>query len=92
LEHTVIAHPLDAVAGPTALMILGGSALYVAGHALFKVRVFEHRPWSRVAAIVVLVAASIIGPALPALVVGLVAAIVMFAVALSDRVVYRQAS
>lgn len=68
LEHTVIAHPLDAVAGPTALMILGGSALYVAGHALFKVLVFEHRPWSRVAGIVVLV------------------------VALSDRVVYRQAS
>ncbi len=49
-------------------MILGGSALYVAGHALFKVLVFEHRPWSRVAGIVVLV------------------------VALSDRVVYRQAS
>ncbi len=88
-QRTVIAHPLDTLAGPTALMILGGCAIYIAGHALFKFMVFGVRPWTRLAAIVVLLGAAVVGPALPALVVGVFAAIVMMAVAVADRLIYR---
>jgi low temperature requirement protein LtrA len=88
-QRTVIAHPLDAIAGPSALMILGGCAIYLAGHALFKVQVFGLWSRQRLAAVVVLVAAAFIGPELPALLVGVFAVIVMMAVAASDHLVYR---
>jgi low temperature requirement protein LtrA len=91
-QRTVIVHPLDAVAGPTALMILGGSALFLAGHALFKVQVFNTRPWTRLAGIVVLLAGALVGPDLPALVVGIFAAVVMLGVVATDRLIYREAA
>jgi low temperature requirement protein LtrA len=91
-QRTVIVHPLDAVAGPTALMILGGSALFLAGHALFKLQVFNTRPWTRLAGIVVLLAGALVGPDLPALVVGIFAAVVMLGVVATDRLIYREAA
>jgi low temperature requirement protein LtrA len=89
-QRTVLADPLDRVAGPAALMTLGGCALYLAGHALFKYEVFTTRSWPRIVAAAVFVVAALIGTQVPALLVGIFAVIVLAAVVVSDRVVYRE--
>ena len=90
-QRTVLTHPLDSTAGPSALMILGGCAIYLVGHALFKFQVFRAWSWPRLGGAVVLVAAAFVGAQQPALLVGVFAVIVMMAVAASDHLLHRQA-
>jgi low temperature requirement protein LtrA len=69
-------------AGP-AWLILGGTALFIAGHAAFKIAVWRVVPWSRIAAVAVL---GLLGLAhLPALGQGACAAAVVLAVAVLDH-------
>ena len=89
-QRTVLAHPLDTVAGQSALMTLGGCAIYLAGHTLFKVQVFRVWSWQRVVAAIVLLGAALVGPQLPALLVSAFAAAVLLGVVVADRVVYRR--
>jgi low temperature requirement protein LtrA len=88
-QRTVLAHPLDRVAGPSALMILGGCAIYLAGHALFKVQVFKVWSRQRLVGTAVLVGAAVIGSQLPALVVSAFAALTLTGVVVADRVLRR---
>jgi len=83
-DHAIVSHPDSSAGVATALMLAGGSALFLAGHALFKVTVWNVTPWSRVVAIAVLLAFIPIAAGLPDLVVGAVAAGVVIAVAISD--------
>jgi low temperature requirement protein LtrA len=83
-DHAIVAHPGSPAGAATALMLVGGSAIFLAGHAMFKVAVWHVRPWSRLAAIAFLVAFSFVAVALPALLVGAVAAAVVLAVGISD--------
>jgi len=89
-QRAVLAHPLDTDAGPSAVMILGGCAIYLAGHALFKVQVFKVWSWQRVIAAAVLLGAAFVGPQLPALLVSVLAAGVLLGVVVADRMVHRQ--
>jgi low temperature requirement protein LtrA len=89
-QRTVLAHPLDTVAGPSALMTLGGCAIYLAGHALFKAQVFNVWSRQRLIGTVVLLAGALIGPQLPALMVSVFAAVTLMAVVIADRVTYRE--
>jgi low temperature requirement protein LtrA len=91
-QRTVLSHPLDTRAGPSALMILGGCAIYLAGHALFKVQVSRVWSWPRLVGAAVLLGAAFVGAELPALLVGVFAVVVMLAVAISDKVLHRQAA
>ena len=70
--------------------ILGGCAIYLAGHALFKVQVFKVWSWQRVVAALVLLGAAPVGLQMPALLVSILAAGVLLGVVVADRVVYRQ--
>jgi low temperature requirement protein LtrA len=88
-QRTVLAHPLDTVAGPSALMTLGGCAIYLAGHALFKAQVFKQWSRQRLVAAAVLLVAALVGPQLPALLVGVVAALTLAAVVVADWVAHR---
>jgi low temperature requirement protein LtrA len=64
-------------------LILGGTALFIAGHAVFKIAVWRVVPWSRIAAAAVL---GLLGLAdLPALGLGVCAAVVVLAVATLDH-------
>jgi low temperature requirement protein LtrA len=64
-------------------LILGGTALFIAGHATFKIAVWRVVPWSRIAAIAVL---GLLGLAhLPALGLGTCAAAVVLTVAVLDH-------
>ncbi|HEY6276994.1 MAG TPA: low temperature requirement protein A [Streptosporangiaceae bacterium] len=64
-------------------LILGGTALFIAGHAAFKIAVWRVVPWSRIAAVAVL---GLLGLAhLPALGLGSCAAAVVLTVAALDH-------
>jgi low temperature requirement protein LtrA len=83
-DHAIVSHPDSSAGIATALMLVGGSALFLAGHAMFKVTVWNVMPWSRLVATAVLLAFIPLAAALPDLVVGAVAATVVIAVAISD--------
>jgi low temperature requirement protein LtrA len=83
-DHAILAHPGSPAGVQTALMLVGGSAIYLAGHAMFKVTVWRVRPWSRIAAIAFLIAFSFVAPFLADLLVAAVAAAVVLAVGISD--------
>ncbi|GAA4607694.1 low temperature requirement protein A [Actinoallomurus liliacearum] len=50
-DELVVAHPGGHMTGGTATVVLGGPALFVAGHALFKRAVFGHFTAARVLAL-----------------------------------------
>ena len=66
-------------------MILGGPALFLAGHAAFKLVVWRAVPWPRLAGIVVLGLLALAAHAIPALALAACAAAVVAAVAATDR-------
>lgn len=83
-DHAIVSHPASSAGLATALMPAGGSALFLAGHAMFKLTVWNIVSWSRVVAVAVLLAFIPIAAALPDLVVGAAAAAVVLAVAFTD--------
>ena len=74
----------------TGWLILGGTALFIAGHAAFKFAVWRVVPWTRLAALVALGLLGLAVPALSALGIGLRPAVVVLAVAALDYRVYRE--
>jgi DNA-binding NarL/FixJ family response regulator len=66
-------------------MILGGPALFLAGHAAFKLVVWRALSWPRLAGIAALGLLGLAAGAIPALALGACAAAVVVAVAVSDR-------
>ena len=83
-DDLVLAHPGAAASTAAAWMILGGPALFLAGHAAFKVVVWGYLPRPRIAGIVVL---ALLGPAagaIPRLALAACAAVVVLAVAVTD--------
>lgn len=89
-DHAIVSHPATSAGLATALMLAGGSAFFLAGHAMFKVTVWNIVSWSRVVAVATLLAFIPIAAALPNLVVGAVAAAVVLAVAFSDPFLSRR--
>jgi low temperature requirement protein LtrA len=71
-------------------MVLGGAALFLAGHALFKAVVWRVTPWSRIVAIVVLALLGLLAPHVTALALGICAAAVVVGVAVADWLHLRQ--
>jgi low temperature requirement protein LtrA len=83
-DEVMLSHPLAPVTAATAWLILGGAALYIAGHAAFKAVVWRRVSWPRIAAVAVLALLGLAAPHLPALALGGCAAAVVIAVALAD--------
>jgi low temperature requirement protein LtrA len=90
-DEVVLSEPGATGVASTAWLVLGGSALFIAGHAAFKFAVWRVVSWSRVAAIVVLGLLGFAAPALPALALGVCAAAVITGVAVADHWVHRPA-
>jgi low temperature requirement protein LtrA len=74
---------------PAAWMILGGPALFLAGHAAFKFVVWRVIPWTRLAGIAVLGLLGIGAHTLPEIALAACAAAVVAGVAALDRVTTR---
>lgn len=70
----------------TSWMILGGTGLFLAGHAAFKAVVWRKPSWPRIGAVAVLALLGLAAPHIPALALGACAAAVVIAVAAIDYV------
>ena len=84
-DETVLSGPGATASAAAAWMILGGPALFLAGHAAFKLVVWRYVSWSRVAGVAVLALLGLAATAIPELGLAACAAGVVAAVAASDR-------
>jgi len=84
-DAEVLAHPSADGEAATTWMVLGGAALFLAGHALFTAVVWRVTPWSRVVALTVLASLGLLAPHVSALALGVCATAVVVGVAVADR-------
>jgi low temperature requirement protein LtrA len=84
-DHLVLADPSRRGVASTSWLLLGGAALFLAGHALFEALVFKVFAWTRIAAVVVLIALGLLAPHVSALVLGTFVLAIILAVAITDR-------
>ena len=84
-DRLVLAKPLATADGATVLMLLGGSMLFLAGHALFKAVLWHSWPGTRIAAVGVLAVLIPVGLRVPALVVSAMAVAVVALLVIRDR-------
>lgn len=89
-DSGVLTSPLANASVATTTMLLGGTTLFLAGHAMFKWALWHVRSWTRVAAIAVLAGLAMVGPLLPGLAVGACAAAIVILVAATDQYVYHR--
>jgi low temperature requirement protein LtrA len=84
-DERVLAHPWQHGDRPTTWMVLGGVALFLIGHALFKAIVWRVVPWTRLTAAAVALIVLLVDPDVPALTLGIIALCLVTAVAAADR-------
>jgi low temperature requirement protein LtrA len=83
-DDVVLTAPGAAGVASTAWLVLGGPALYVAGHLAFKLDVWRRVSWSRVAALAVLALLGLLAPYVTALALSACAAATVVGVAVAD--------
>ena len=88
-DEELLAAPGATATTAAAWMILGGPALFLAGHAAFKYVVWGHLSWPRLAAVAALALLALAAKAVPALALASCAAAVIAAVAVADRILPR---
>jgi low temperature requirement protein LtrA len=84
-DEQVLSDPGQAASTAAAWMVLGGPALFLAGHAAFKFAVWRVLSWPRLAGIAALGLLALTARAIPALALGACVAGVVVAVAIADR-------
>ncbi len=84
-DQKVLSDPGQAAGTAAMWMILGGPALFLAGHAAFKLVVWRVVSWPRLAGIAVLALLALAAGAIPALALAACAAVLVTAVAATDR-------
>ena len=83
-DELIISYPTELTSTAITAAVLGGPALFLAGHALFKWAVFNRLPTSRLVAILVLVALAPVSQFVPPLILAAGATLVVAAVAVFD--------
>jgi low temperature requirement protein LtrA len=83
-DQKVLASP-SSHAAPSAWLILGGPALFLAGHAAFKYVIWRIISWPRLAGVAVLALLGAAAPVLPDIALAGCAAMVVAVVAAADR-------
>jgi low temperature requirement protein LtrA len=84
-DEKVLSDPGQKASAAAAWMILGGPALFLAGHAAFKLVVWRVISWPRLAGVAGLALLALAAHAIPALALAACAAVLVTAVAVSDR-------
>ncbi|NUO55955.1 MAG: low temperature requirement protein A [Hamadaea sp.] len=84
-DELVIAHPLGHSSWPAIATVLGGAALFLAGHALYKWALSRKLSRGRLIACAALLAVMPVAPHLPPIVLAGLAAVVVAAVAVRDK-------
>jgi low temperature requirement protein LtrA len=72
----------------TSWLLVGGTALFLGGHAIFKAIVWRTVSWPRVIAVIVLAALLVLAPHVSALPLGLGVLAVVLGVAIADRILH----
>jgi low temperature requirement protein LtrA len=88
-DELAVAHPGGLGTLASVALTLGGTALFLAGHALFKWAVFGVLSWPRMVAIAALAALTPVGFAVPALALSGAAALIVVLLAAWDSLVHR---
>lgn len=83
-DELAIAHPLGHAGPGIAATVLGGPAIFLFGHLLFKRAVFEVWSFPRIAAIVILVIVALVGQELPPIALASIALVVIVCVPVLD--------
>jgi low temperature requirement protein LtrA len=89
-DEIAIAHPGDEVSTGETALILGGPALYLMGHILFKLTVWGHISPSRLAGIAALGALVPLAAVAPALMLITTATAVLLGVVIWDLLIERR--
>jgi low temperature requirement protein LtrA len=76
----------------TSLLVVGGAALFLGGHAIFKALIFRVVPVPRLVAVAVLGLLLLVAPQISALALSVAVVIVIVAVAATDRAQHRSAA
>jgi low temperature requirement protein LtrA len=84
-DDKVLSDPAAVASAASAWMILGGPALFLAGHAAFKLVVWHFISWPRLAGIAGLTLLALASRAIPALALAACATALVAAVAVTDR-------
>jgi low temperature requirement protein LtrA len=84
-DERFLTDPTAAVQAPTAWLVLGGTGLFLAGHAAFKATVWHTIPWTRLIAFLLLGLLGAAGPSMPALALAGATAGVVVLLAAADR-------
>ena len=84
-DQQMLDHPSSIAHGPDAWLILGGPALFMAGHAAFKYEMWRTIPVTRLAGIAVLALLALLAPVIPEIALAACAVVVVAAVAATDR-------
>jgi low temperature requirement protein LtrA len=90
-DELAIAHPLGHAGPEIAATVLGGPAIFLLGHLLFKRAVFEVWSLPRIVAIVILVIVAFIGQEMPPIALASIALLVIATVPVLDvRMAHRE--
>jgi low temperature requirement protein LtrA len=89
-DELVVAHPGDPGTFASVTLLLGGTALFVAGHGFFMWAASGRVLWSRLVAVVALVMLAPLGFGRPALALAVAAALVVVLLAAWDSMAYRR--
>jgi low temperature requirement protein LtrA len=83
-DELTVAHPGETGTLASITLTLGGTALFLAGHALFKWAVFGVLPWSHAVAVAALMALIPVGFAIPTLALSGAAGLIVVGLAVWD--------
>jgi low temperature requirement protein LtrA len=84
-QELVIAHPGDRLAGREIAAVVAGPAIYLLGHALFRLRMAGSVSWKRLGGALACVAVGALAAVVPALVVTALLVAVLMAVIAAER-------
>jgi low temperature requirement protein LtrA len=87
-DERVLEDPAARGETSTAWLILGGTALFLGGHALFKAVVWRRISWARVIGVAVLAGLAALAPHVSALALAVCALEVVVGVAIADRLTH----
>jgi low temperature requirement protein LtrA len=85
-DELVIAHPTEELPGREIAVVVAGPAIYLVGHALFRLRMAGSLSWKRLGGAIACVAVGGVGTFAPALVVVTLLVAVLVAVIVSEHV------
>src|SRR5918997_1575772 len=88
-DEFIVGHPGDPGTSASVALTIGGTVLFLAGHAFFKWAVFGLVPWSRAVAIAALAGLIPVGFALPTLALSSAAVLIVVALAAWDALAYQ---